>query len=88
MNLSAQKRVRQNKTRRLRNRMIRSEVRTAIKAFEAALEKKDKAVAQEKLVASISLLDSAVSKGVYHRNTVSRKKSRMTKSFNALNKAA
>ena len=88
MNLSAEKRVRQNKKRRLRNRMVKSEVHTVIKGFEKAVEMKDQALAKEKLVESISLLDRAVSKGVYHRNTVSRKKSRLSKSYNALSKVA
>lgn len=88
MNLSAEKRVRQNKKRRLRNRMVKSEVHTAIKAFEKAIELKDQDLAKEKLTYSISLLDRAVSKGVYHRNTVSRKKSRLSKSYNALTKVA
>ena len=37
MNLSAEKRVRQNKKRRLHNRMVKSEVRTAVKSFESAV---------------------------------------------------
>lgn len=86
--LSSAKRVRQNKTRRLRNRMIKSEVRTSIKAFEKAVEEKNTKLAESQLTASISLLDKAVSKGVYKKNTASRKKSRMSKSFNQINKAA
>lgn len=88
MNLSAQKRVRQNKTRRMHNRMIKSEARTAVKAFEKAVSENDKATAESALLKAYSLLDGAVSKGVFHKNTVSRKKSRLAKVFNEMNKVA
>lgn len=88
MNLSAQKRVRQNKTRRMHNRMIKSEARTAVKAFEKAVNENDKATAESALLKAYSLLDGAVSKGVFHKNTVSRKKSRLAKVYNAMNKVA
>lgn len=88
MNLSAEKRVRQNKKRRLHNRMVKSEVRTAIKSFESAIDAHDADKAKEKLLLSISLLDKAVSKGVLHKNTASRKKSRMSRTYNIMTKAA
>lgn len=88
MNLSAEKRVRQNKKRRLHNRMIKSEARTAVKAFEKAVSENNKEEASNALLKAYSLLDSAVSKGVFHKNTVSRKKSRLAKVFNSMNKAA
>lgn len=84
---SAAKRERQNVTRRLRNRETKSEVRTSVKKFQAAVESKDKTVAEETLVHAIKLLDTAGSKGTLHRNTVSRKKSRLYAQYNALNKA-
>ena len=88
MNLSAEKRVRQNKKRRLHNRMVKSEVRTEVKSFESAVNANNAEQAKEKLLLSISLLDKAVSKGVLHKNTASRKKSRMSRAYNVMTKAA
>lgn len=83
-NKSAEKRERQNKARRMRNRQVKSTVRTAIKKFEAACAKGDKDAATEAMNLSFKLLDSATSKGVLHRNTSSRKKSRMYQSYKKL----
>lgn len=80
-NRSAEKRERQNAKRRLRNRQTKSAVRTAIKKFDAAVTAKDKAAASEAMALSFKLLDSAAGKGALHRNTASRKKSRMYKAF-------
>lgn len=68
--------------------MVKSEVRTAIKSFESAVNTHNAEKAKEKLLLSISLLDKAVSKGVLHKNTASRKKSRMSRTYNVLTKAA
>lgn len=76
-NKSAEKRERQNVVRRMRNRQTKSAVRTAIKKFDAAIIAKDKAAADTAMALSFKLLDSAASKGVLHKNTASRKKSRM-----------
>ncbi len=84
---SAAKRVRQNESRRLRNRETKSAVRTAIKNFKTAAAGDDAAVAKEKFDYAIKLLDTAGSKGIYHSNTVSRKKSRLTAQFNAVEQA-
>lgn len=80
-NLNAAKRQRQNLSRRMRNRTVKSSCKTAIKAFEVALKSKDKELAAEKLKATVKLLDSAAGKGVFHKNTVARKKSRMCKAL-------
>lgn len=80
-NRSAEKRERQNAKRRMHNRQIKSTVRTAIKKFDAAVVAGDKAKASEAMALSFKLLDSAASKGVLHRNTASRKKSRLYKAF-------
>ncbi|MDD3789970.1 MAG: 30S ribosomal protein S20 [Sphaerochaetaceae bacterium] len=83
---SAAKRERQNKARRQRNRETKSAIRTAVKKFQLAVQAEDKDLAAEKLNVAIKLIDKSGSKGVYHRNTVSRKKSRLQTQFNALNK--
>ncbi len=71
---SALKRIRQNEKRRLRNRFVRSRVRTAVKEARAALTQKSPDV---KVLGAqaIRLLDKAVTKGVIPRNTAARKKS-------------
>ncbi|MBR1938051.1 MAG: 30S ribosomal protein S20 [Spirochaetales bacterium] len=80
-NKSAEKRERQNIKRRMHNRMIKSAVRTAIKKFDAAVVANKKEDAQAAMALSFKLLDSAASKGVLHKNTASRKKSRMYQAF-------
>ena len=68
-NNSAKKRERQNITHRMRNRAVKSEVRTAIKKFEKCILAEDKAAAELAMKESFKLLDSATSKGILHRNT-------------------
>ena len=65
----------------MHNRMIKSSVRTQIKKFDAAVVAGDKEAAKDAMALSFKLLDSAASKGVLHRNTASRKKSRIYKAF-------
>lgn len=77
-NLSAEKSDRQGEKRRLRNKMIKSRAKTLVKDFVELVEGKKKDDARKKLVEVSSFLDKAVSKGVYHRNTAARKKSRMS----------
>ena len=80
----AAKRQRQNLKRRNRNRSIRSRVRTSIKAFESAVDGKDKALAERTYAEFVKLIDTAAGKNLYHRNTAARKKSRMYKRLAAL----
>ena len=81
---SAAKRNRQSEKHRLRNKMIRSRVRNNTRKLAELIEGKaqDKAQIQFKEVSI--LLDRAVSKGVYHRNTAARKKHRLHKLLNSL----
>ena len=81
---SAAKRHRQSLKRRQRNRSVKTRVRTSIRSFEAAVEKNDKAVAEQQFRRFVSEIDTAVSKGVLHRNTAARKKSRLSKALTAL----
>jgi small subunit ribosomal protein S20 len=76
-NLSAEKSDRQGEKRNLRNKMIKSRAKTLIKDFAALVEENKKDDATKMLVAVSSFLDKAVSKGIYHKNTAARKKSRM-----------
>ena len=81
---SAKKRILVNETKAARNKAIRSKVKTAIKKVAAAVAAGDKAAAQAALVAAISEIDKACTKGVYHKNTASRKVSRLSKAVNAM----
>ena len=78
---SAKRSEKRNQARRMLNRAAKSKVRTQIKKFEDALAKNDKAAAEAAMKDSFKLLDSAVNKGVMHRNTVDRKKSRIAHAF-------
>lgn len=81
---SAIKRVKVARKRTLRNAQIKSKVKTFIKKFEHALATGDREQASTKLKEAIAKIDKAVSKGVWHKNTAARKKSRLTKKFNNL----
>ena len=76
---SALKRVRQNAKRNKINRGNRSKVRTQIKKLRAAIAGHDKKASGELLNPTVSIIDKAVSKGIIHKNTGARYKSRLTK---------
>jgi small subunit ribosomal protein S20 len=80
------KRNRQNERARQRNRMVRSEIHTRTKAAVAAAEQGEDSA--EKLQAAIRRIDSAASKGVLHKNTAARKKSRLVKRLRSIEAAA
>ena len=81
---SAKKRVIVAQKRADRNKAVKSKVKTYVKKVTAAIEANDKAAAQTALLAAISEINKAGSKGVYHKNTCARKVSRLTKAVNAL----
>ncbi len=84
-NLSAEKSDRQGEKRRLRNKMIKTRARTLAKDLAELVEGKKKEEATKAFAELSSFLDQAVSKGVYHRNTAARKKSRMSTLLSRLN---
>ncbi|QUI23881.1 30S ribosomal protein S20 [Vallitalea pronyensis] len=79
---SAKKRIKVTETKTLRNKAIKSRVKTEVKKVLAAVEAGDKTTAEKQLVEAISHIDKAKSKGVYHKSTASRKISRLTKTVN------
>jgi small subunit ribosomal protein S20 len=81
---SAEKRVRQTAKRKEVNTRNRSKLRTQIKKLRSALASGDKKQSQELLQPTISLIDKSVNKGVLHRNTAARYKSRLTSHVNEL----
>jgi small subunit ribosomal protein S20 len=81
---SAEKRVRQTVKRNTVNTSNKSRLRTQIKKLRAALDAGDKAQSLELLQPTISTIDKAVNKGILHKNTAARYKSRLTSHVNAL----
>ena len=81
---SAKKRVKVAQTKALRNKAFRTQLKTEIKKYEAALAAGDLALAQETYKAAVKKIDQAVGHGILHKNTAARKKSRFTKKLNAM----
>ena len=81
---SAIKRVSVIEKKTLRNNMIKSGVRTAIKKFEEAIENKDVQNAETLFVTATKKIDMACSKGVIVKNTAARKKSKLAQKLNAV----
>ncbi|HBR21079.1 MAG TPA: 30S ribosomal protein S20 [Nitrospiraceae bacterium] len=82
------KRARQAERRKLRNASIRSKIKTVSKRIEEAITEKNQENVKKFLREIIRNVNSAVSKGVLHKNTASRKISRLSKLANTVLKAA
>jgi small subunit ribosomal protein S20 len=82
--VSSLKRARQTVKRTAVNRANRSRVRTSLRSLREALTKGDVKAAQEQYKETVSTLDKSVQKGVFHKNTVSRYKSRLNTRVKAL----
>ncbi len=78
------KRNRQNETRHQRNKSIRSELKTRAKHAVDAAEAGDATRAEELLKVAQKRFDMAVTKGVIHKNTASRRKARLTAQVRSL----
>ena len=81
---SQKKRILTNETARLRNNAVKSELKTAIRAVNTAVESTDKDAAAAALLTASRKLDKAVSKGVLHKNNAANRKSAISKKVNAL----
>ena len=81
---SAKKRILVTETRTARNKAIKSKVKTAVKKVEAAVAAKDAETAKTALRAAIVEISKAGTKGVYHKKTVSRKISRLSKAVSSI----
>ena len=81
---SAKKRILVNRTKMERNKSIKSGVKTAVKKVDAAVAAKDVEAAKAALLNATSIIDKAATKGVYHKNTASRKVSRLSKAVNSI----
>ncbi len=81
---SAEKRDRQNVKRREVNRSNRSKLRTQIKRLRSALADSNQQQSRELLNPTVSIIDKAVNKGILHKNTAARYKSRLTSKVSSL----
>ena len=89
---SAEKRRRQSEERRLRNKSVKSSVRTSAKKFAALAQKSghgsaEVTEAEAALKDMIKKIDKAAQKGIIKKNAAARKKSRMQRLFNSVSKA-
>jgi len=78
---SAKKRVKVSEKKNLRNRMIKSGMRTSLRKFDATVAS-DATSAKTQLSATSAVIDKAASKGVIHKNAANRKKARLAKQLN------
>ena len=83
---SAEKRHRQSEDRRMRNKAVKSAVKTSVKKFVALAQKKDPG-SETALREMVKKIDTAARKGIIKKNAAARKKSRMQKYFNAMKAA-
>jgi small subunit ribosomal protein S20 len=81
---SAEKRARQAVVRRAHNMTLRSKMRTAIKKARSAIETGEKTGAQAAVKAATPVIDAMVNKGIIHRSTAARHKSRLSALVKAL----
>ena len=79
---SAKKRILVTAKRQARNKHIKSSTKTAVKKLQAAVGAGEAEQVQALLSQAVAAIDTACSKGVYHKNTAARKKSRLTKMVN------
>ena len=81
---SAKKRILVNRSKALRNQMVKSQLKTSIKKFNAAVDAGDKTLASELYRVVIKKVDQAVAHGILHKNNAARKKSALTLKYNAM----
>ena len=81
---SAKKRILVNQAKALQNQMVKSQLKTVIKKFNAAVDAGDKAAASELYRLAVKKVDQAVARGILHKNNASHKKSAFTLKLNAM----
>ena len=81
---SAKKRVKVIETKTLQNKIFRSQLKTDMKKYEAALAAGDAALAQTTYKEAVKKIDQAANRGLIHKNAAARKKSQFTKKLNAI----
>ena len=81
---SAKKRVKVIETKTLQNKIFRSQLKTDVKKYEAALAAGDLELAKTTYKEATKKIDQAASRGIIHKNAAARKKSQFTKKLNAM----
>lgn len=81
---SAKKRVIVNRTKALRNKMFKTQLKTIIKKYDAALASGDKEAVMTAYKAAVKKIDQAVGHGILHKNNAARKKSSFTLKLNQM----
>ena len=81
---SAKKRILVNQTKALQNQMIKSQLKTVIKKFNAAVTAGDKTAASELYRVVVKKVDQAVAHGILHKNNAAHKKSEYTLKLNKM----
>ena len=81
---SAAKRARQSEKRRVRNRLVRTRMRNSIRRARVVLSAGDREAAEDVVRQACRELDKAAQKGIIHRNTAARTKSRLAQRLNTL----
>ena len=79
---SAKKRVIVTQTKTLRNKMFRTQLKTDIKKYQAAVAEGNTELAQATYKAAVKKIDQAAARGIIHKNAAARKKSQFTKAIN------
>jgi len=81
---SAKKRIKVISKKTLRNKMIKSATKTAVKKAQLAIAAGDKAVAEVACKEAIAAIDRAYTKGIFHKNAAARRKSTIQRLYNAM----
>ena len=81
---SAKKRIKVISKKTLRNKMIKSATKTAVKKAQLAIAAGDKAVAEVACKEAIAAIDRADTKGIFHKNAAARRKSTIQRLYNAM----
>ena len=79
---SAKKRVLVSQTKAMQNKMFRTQLKTDMKKYQAAVAAGDTALAQTTYKAAVKKIDQAAARGIIHKNAAARKKSQFTKALN------
>jgi small subunit ribosomal protein S20 len=82
------KRNRQNEKARVRNKAVKSELKTAVRKFREAAEAGDAAAASDAMKSAARKLDKAASKGVVHKNQAANRKAAMALRTNSLSSSS
>lgn len=81
---SAKKRIKVAATKTLRNKSVKSRVKTEVKKFDALVEAGDKTAAQAQLKVLTACIDKAETKGIFHKNSAARKVSSKNRIINKM----